>query len=156
MANGGTTLTGSVDPLDGLADVCAEAGVWLHVDGAYGLPAASTARARHLFAGLERVDSVTLDAHKWLGIQKGCSVVLVRESGALERSFGHEESYIRRTGAREPGRAHAGVLAADQLAEAVAGAAHPRRRRLPGLDRAHARAGRRADRARWAPTPSSS
>ena len=45
------------------------------------------------------MDSVTLDAHKWLGIQKGCSVVLVRESGALERSFGHEESYIRRTGA---------------------------------------------------------
>ena len=99
VANGGTTLTGSVDPLDGLADVCADTGVWLHVDGAYGLPAASTARARHLFAGLERVDSVTLDAHKWLGIQKGCSVVLVRESGALERSFGHEESYIRRTGA---------------------------------------------------------
>ena len=99
VANGGTTLTGSVDPLDGLADVCADTGVWLHVDGAYGMPAACTARARHLFAGLERVDSVTLDAHKWLGIQKGCSVVLVRESGALERSFGHEESYIRRTGA---------------------------------------------------------
>jgi aromatic-L-amino-acid decarboxylase len=99
VANGGTTLTGSVDPLDGLADVCADTGVWLHVDGAYGLPAACTARARDLFAGLERVDSVTLDAHKWLGIQKGCSVVLVRESGALERSFGHEESYIRRTGA---------------------------------------------------------
>ena len=99
VANGGTTLTGSVDPLDGLADVCAEQQVWLHVDGAYGLPAACTARARHLFAGLERVDSVTLDAHKWLGIQKGCSVVLVRQPGALERSFGHEESYIRRTGA---------------------------------------------------------
>ncbi len=99
VANGGTTLTGSVDPLDALADVCADAGVWLHVDGAYGLPAACTARARDLFAGLERVDSVTLDAHKWLGIQKGCSVVLVREPGALERSFGHEESYIRRTGA---------------------------------------------------------
>ena len=99
VANGGTTLTGAVDPLDGLADVCADTGVWLHVDGAYGLPAAATDRARHLFAGLERVDSVTLDAHKWLGMQKPCSVVLVRRPGALERSFGHEESYIRRTGA---------------------------------------------------------
>ncbi len=99
VANGGTTLTGSVDPLDGLAEVCADSGVWLHVDGAYGLPAAATDRARHLFAGLERVDSVTLDAHKWLGMQKPCSVVLVRRPGALERSFGHEESYIRRTGA---------------------------------------------------------
>ena len=73
--------------------------MWLHVDGAYGLPAAATRRARGLFAGLERVDSVTLDAHKWLGIQKGCSVVLVRRPGALEGSFGHEESYMRRTGA---------------------------------------------------------
>lgn len=97
IANGGTTLTGSVDPLDGLADVCAETGVWLHVDGAYGLPAAATRRARPLFAGLARADSITLDAHKWLGIQKGCSVVMVRRAGALEGSFGHEESYIRRT-----------------------------------------------------------
>ena len=69
------------------------------MDGAYGLPAAATDRARDLFAGLERVDSLTLDAHKWLGMQKPCSVVLVRRPGALERSFGHEESYIRRTGA---------------------------------------------------------
>ena len=51
IANGGTTLTGSVDPLDALADVCADAHVWLHVDGAYGLPAAATDRARDLFAG---------------------------------------------------------------------------------------------------------
>ena len=97
VANGGTTLTGAVDPLDELADVCERQGVWLHVDGAYGLPAAATARARGLFAGLERADSVTLDAHKWLGIQKSCSVILVREDGALERSFGHEETYMRRT-----------------------------------------------------------
>ena len=96
VANGGTTLTGTVDPLGALADVCERHGVWLHVDGAYGLPAAATERARHLFAGLERADSVTLDAHKWLGIQKSCSVVLTRRSGSLERSFGHEESYMRR------------------------------------------------------------
>jgi len=99
VANGGTTLTGTVDPLDDLADVCARHGVWLHVDGAYGLPAAATPRARHLFGGLDRADSVTLDAHKWLGIQKSCSVILVREHGALERSFGHEETYMRRTAA---------------------------------------------------------
>ncbi|MQA72802.1 MAG: aminotransferase class V-fold PLP-dependent enzyme [Solirubrobacterales bacterium] len=96
VANGGTTLTGAVDPLAAIADVCERHGVWLHVDGAYGLPAAATEVAGPLFAGLERADSVTLDAHKWLGLQKACSLVLVREPGALEATFGHEEAYMRR------------------------------------------------------------
>ena len=96
VANGGTTLTGAVDPLDEIAAVCELEGVWMHVDGAYGLPAAATAAVGSLFAGLERADSVILDAHKWLGMQKSCSVVLVRHRGALEATFGHEESYIRR------------------------------------------------------------
>ena len=72
VATAGTTLTGAVDPIGALADVCAEAGVWLHVDGAYGLPAATTPSAGHLFAGLDRADSVTLDAHKWLYLPKAC------------------------------------------------------------------------------------
>ena len=96
VANGGTTLTGAVDPIDRIAGVCEEHGVWLHVDGAYGLPAAATKRAKHLFAGLDRAHSVTLDAHKWLGLQKSCSLVLVRDRGLLEATFGHEESYMRR------------------------------------------------------------
>lgn len=96
VANGGTTLTGAVDRIDAAADVCEQEGVWLHVDGAYGLAAAATERAGPLFAGVERADSVTLDAHKWLGLQKSCSLVLLREAGALERAFGHEEGYLRR------------------------------------------------------------
>lgn len=69
-------------------------GVWLHVDGAYGLPAAATRTAAHLFAGLDRADSVTVDAHKWLGVQKSCSVVLLRRRGPLRAAFGHEEHYM--------------------------------------------------------------
>ncbi|OMQ15906.1 hypothetical protein A7K94_0206240 [Modestobacter sp. VKM Ac-2676] len=68
--------------------------MWLHVDGAYGLPAAATAAAGHWFAGLDRADSVTIDAHKWLGMQKSCSVILVRRRGALRAAFGHEERYM--------------------------------------------------------------
>lgn len=98
VANGGTTLTGAVDPLEQVAEICARRGVWMHVDGAYGLPAAATESAGPLFAGIERADSITLDAHKWIGMQKSCSLVLVREPGALERAFGHEESYMRRDG----------------------------------------------------------
>jgi len=98
IATAGTTLTGAVDPLDAIADVCAEHGVWLHVDGAYGLPAAAVESAAPLFAGLDRVDSATIDAHKWLGVQKSCSVVLMREPGRLRAAFGHEERYMLHEG----------------------------------------------------------
>ena len=76
IATAGTTLTGAVDQLDALADVTEPRGVWLHVDGAYGLPAAAAPSASALFAGLDRTDSATIDAHKWLGVQKPCSVSL--------------------------------------------------------------------------------
>jgi aromatic-L-amino-acid decarboxylase len=94
VATAGTTLTGAVDPLAAIAEVCERERVWLHVDGAYGLPAAATETARHWFAGLERADSVTVDAHKWLGVQKSCSLVLLRRPGALRAAFGHEERYM--------------------------------------------------------------
>ena len=96
VATAGTTLTGAVDPLDAIADACAEHGAWLHVDGAYGLPAAAVEPA--VFAGLERADSVTLDAHKWLGVQKSCSAVLLRERGHLRAAFGHDERYMLHEG----------------------------------------------------------
>lgn len=94
VATGGTTLTGAVDPIDEIADVCAERDVWLHVDGAYGLPAASVPGCRSLFRGLERADSVSVDAHKWLYLPKACGVVLVRDRDALTRAFAHEEGYL--------------------------------------------------------------
>ena len=94
VATAGTTLTGAVDPIDALADVCAARDVWLHVDGAYGVAAASTPSAGHLFAGLDRADSVTLDAHKWLFLPKACGVVLVRRREDLHGALAHEEDYI--------------------------------------------------------------
>jgi aromatic-L-amino-acid decarboxylase len=94
VATAGTTLTGAVDPIDVLADVCAERGTWLHVDGAYGVAAASTPSAAHLFAGLDRADSVTLDAHKWLFLPKACGVVLVRRREDLHGALAHEEDYV--------------------------------------------------------------
>ncbi len=94
VATAGTTLTGAVDPIDAIADVCERRRVWLHVDGAYGLPAAATASAASLFGGLDRADSVTLDAHKWLYLPKACGVLLVRRRVDLETALAHEEDYI--------------------------------------------------------------
>jgi aromatic-L-amino-acid/L-tryptophan decarboxylase len=98
VATGGTTLTGAVDPLNEIADVCEQFGIWLHVDGAYGLPAAGVDQTRKLFAGLERVDSVSVDAHKWLFVPKACSALLVKDKTALIRTFGHNEAYIPHDG----------------------------------------------------------
>jgi aromatic-L-amino-acid/L-tryptophan decarboxylase len=94
VATAGTTLTGAVDPIDQLADVCEAAGVWLHIDGAYGLPAAAVPGMAAAFRGLDRADSASLDAHKWLYLPKACGVVLVRDRRTLHAAFSHEEGYL--------------------------------------------------------------
>ncbi len=94
IATAGTTLTGAVDPLDAIADVCEARGVWLHIDGAYGLPAASCPTTADEFVGLARADSCSVDAHKWLYLPKACGVVLVKDADALSAAFGHEQGYL--------------------------------------------------------------
>jgi aromatic-L-amino-acid/L-tryptophan decarboxylase len=92
VATAGTTLTGAIDPIDRIADVCGERGVWLHVDGAYGLPAAAC--RPDAFAGLARADSCSVDAHKWLYVPKACGVAMCRHEGAFASAFAHEEGYL--------------------------------------------------------------
>jgi aromatic-L-amino-acid/L-tryptophan decarboxylase len=92
VATAGTTLTGAIDPLDEIADICAERNVWMHVDGAYGVPAAQV--RPDLFRGFERAQSVSVDAHKWLYLPKACGVVLVRRQDDLIASFAHEQGYL--------------------------------------------------------------
>lgn len=94
VAAAGSTNTGAVDPLDELADLCAETGAWLHVDAAYGGFASLTERGRALLAGIGRADSVTLDPHKWLFMPMECGAVLLREPGALERAFAVLPDYL--------------------------------------------------------------
>jgi glutamate/tyrosine decarboxylase-like PLP-dependent enzyme len=96
VANAGTTSTGAVDPLDAVATVAADAGVWLHVDGAYGAPAAAVPACRELFAGLHRADSLCIDAHKWLYAPVDCSALLLHDAGATARAFGAgADDYVR-------------------------------------------------------------
>lgn len=93
IATAGTTLTGAIDPINAIADICDKYGIWLHIDGAYGLPAASTSRAP-LFVGLNRADSVSVDAHKWMYVPKACSILMIKNQAPFARAFGHNEAYI--------------------------------------------------------------
>jgi glutamate/tyrosine decarboxylase-like PLP-dependent enzyme len=93
-AAAGSTSTGAVDPLAGLADVCAAEGLWLHVDAAYGGFAALTPKGRALLAGIERADSVTVDPHKWLFQPFECGGVLVRDGARLARTFAIHPDYL--------------------------------------------------------------
>lgn len=98
VATAGTTLIGAIDPIDEIADVCREFNIWLHIDGAYGLPAAATSERRQAFSGLERADSISIDAHKWMFVPKACSAIMVREKDSLVSAFRHEEAYIPNDG----------------------------------------------------------
>lgn len=94
VATAGTTLTGAVDPLRAIGEVAARHGIWMHVDAAYGGPAAGTAVASPLFDGLSLADSVTVDAHKWLFVPKACSILLVKDPSSLTAAFAHDEAYM--------------------------------------------------------------
>jgi len=96
VASAGTTATGAVDPLDTVAEIAAEQDLWFHVDGAYGAPAAAVPRHRPLFRGIERADSLAVDAHKWLYAPVDCSALLVRDPGSTSRAFGSgADDYVR-------------------------------------------------------------
>jgi aromatic-L-amino-acid decarboxylase len=94
VGTAGTTNTGTVDDLAALADLCAQEQLWLHVDGAYGGAAAMSPRHAHAFTGLDRVDSFSMDPHKWLFQPYDVACVWVREPGALEAAFAMYPEYL--------------------------------------------------------------
>jgi glutamate/tyrosine decarboxylase-like PLP-dependent enzyme len=91
VGSAGTVATGAIDPLADIADVCREHGLWFHVDGAYGGPAAMTGALRPLFRGIERADSVAFDPHKWLYTPHSGGCILVRDFDHLSGSFSISE-----------------------------------------------------------------
>lgn len=79
----GTTVLGAYDPVNQIADVCEEFGVWLHVDGAWGGSALLSEKHRHLLHGVHRADSMTWNPHKMMGAPLQCSAIMLREKGIL-------------------------------------------------------------------------
>ncbi len=94
VANAGTTNTGAVDPLEELADFCQEEGLWLHADGAYGAAAVLCSEGKLALAGLDRLDSLTIDPHKWLFQPYECGCILVRNWRDLFGTFEVSAEYL--------------------------------------------------------------
>ena len=101
-AQAGNVNTGASDPLGEIAEVCARAGAWLHVDGAFGLWAAASPRFRHLVDGVDLADSWATDAHKWLNVPYDCGVVFCRHPDAQAEAMAVSASYLQRGGGRSP------------------------------------------------------
>ncbi|MBX0356895.1 aspartate aminotransferase family protein [Halobacillus sp. Nhm2S1] len=89
----GTTDYGSIDPLDGLADLCEEKGLWLHVDAAYGAGLLLSEKHGDKLSGMDRADSVTLDFHKWLFQPISCGMFAVKDRKHL-RLLSHHADYL--------------------------------------------------------------
>lgn len=94
VANAGEVNTGAIDPLEAIADVCVNTGVWLHVDGSYGGFAAHSPTAAAALASIGRADSVSLDPHKWLFAPLDVGCLLVRDPLRLKQAFAHGASYV--------------------------------------------------------------
>jgi aromatic-L-amino-acid decarboxylase len=95
VAAAGDTDTGAVDPLSKLADIAAEYDAWFHVDAAYGGFFTLTERGTERLRGIERADSVTVDAHKSLFLPYGLGGLIVKHPGALARAHAADGAYLR-------------------------------------------------------------
>ena len=94
VGTAGTTGTGAIDPLEALADVAQRVGAWFHVDAAYGGAVALSDELRPLLHGIERADSITFDAHKWLYAPVVAAALLVRDASLLSGSFSAHAAYV--------------------------------------------------------------
>jgi len=96
VATAGTTNSGAIDDLVGVAAICKRHKLWLHLDGAYGAAAIFSERHRDLVRGIELCDSITIDPHKWLAMPFAAGVILTSHPRTLEQAFAVSTPYMPR------------------------------------------------------------
>ncbi|WP_242119722.1 pyridoxal phosphate-dependent decarboxylase family protein [Aestuariivivens sediminicola] len=94
VATGGTTNAGIIDDLEGIAKICGDEKLWFHVDAAYGGGALAADSVRHLFNGIEKADSVTIDPHKWMFSPYDCGAVIYKYPELAKKAHSQEGSYL--------------------------------------------------------------
>ncbi len=103
-AQAGNVNTGGFDPFGEIADLCAEVGAWLHVDGAFGLWAGASDSLRPLVHGVDRADSWAVDCHKWLNVPYDCAFVATRHPTAHVAAMSWDAPYVVPGAGRDPYR----------------------------------------------------
>src|SRR4029079_16518960 len=98
VATAGTTNSGAIDDIEGIANLCQRHKLWLHVDGAYGAAAVFSGQHRDLVRGIERADSVTIDPHKWLAMPFAAGVILTSRPELLETALAVRPPYRPKVG----------------------------------------------------------
>jgi glutamate/tyrosine decarboxylase-like PLP-dependent enzyme len=98
VATMGTTNAGLLDPVDRIAEVTDAESLWLHADAAWGGAAALVPELRSCLGAIERADSITFDAHKWLSVPMGAGMFFTRHPDILEQTFGVDTQYMPLTG----------------------------------------------------------
>jgi glutamate/tyrosine decarboxylase-like PLP-dependent enzyme len=93
-ATAGTTNAGMIDPLTDCAEIARVSGLWYHVDAAWGGALIASDRLRGALAGIERADSLTIDAHKWFATTMGCGMFMTRHAPVLSSAFQVSTSYM--------------------------------------------------------------
>ncbi len=106
----GTVDIGAIDDLDALADFARQAGLWFHVDGAYGAIGMLSPGLRPLLTGIERADSVAFDFHKWAQVPYDAGCIMVRDQARQIETFSNHAAYLRR---EQRGLAGGGVWPCD-------------------------------------------
>ena len=96
IGTAGTVDVGAIDDLSAIADVCAQEGVWMHVDAAFGAVAMLSSVLRPMFAGIERAQSVAFDFHKWAQVPYEAGCIVVRDPQAHRAAFMRNADYLRR------------------------------------------------------------
>lgn len=94
VATCGTTNSGVIDDLRGVAEVCAATGTWMHVDGAYGGAGLAAPSVRPLYAGIEHADSFIVDPHKWLFAPFDCCALVYREPALAKAAHTQHAEYL--------------------------------------------------------------
>ena len=97
VAQVGSINVGVVDPLEEIARICQEKNLWFHADGACGAVGSMLPEKAHLYKGLEKADSISLDPHKWLYIPYECGCLLVKNADMLRRTFSTSAPYLQST-----------------------------------------------------------